>query len=108
MNSDEPLLQTVTHSVSETEGSLFGLSLSRIVWVVIVTVVALIPGTVAIPVLGFPIAAAIIFGPGLVVGFLQLVLFQNKPPGWFFQWIETKITGGHLSPLKSNHSCLDE
>ncbi len=96
---DEPLQQTPTHAAAEAEGALFGLDLSRLKWIVIAVIVGMVPGLLLAPTLGLPLAATIIFGPACLTAFVQLVLFQNRPPGWFIQSIDTKVTGAHLTPL---------
>lgn len=105
---DEPLQHTPTHSANESEGGAFGLDLSRLVWVVVALPVGLVPGWLLAPRVGFLWAAVILFGPALLVALVQFVLFQNRPPGWFLDWLETRLTGGNLTELPFQRSCLDE
>ena len=96
---DEPLRQTPTHAIDEAEGRVLGLNLSGVKWVVIALLLGLVPGFLFQPVLGLAAAATIIFGPALVVAAFQYLFLQDKPPRWFSQWVETRLTGGHFSSL---------
>ena len=107
MPPDQTIDRTSTHSVTEVEVSALGLPISRFKWVIIVSLAGLLPAIKVAEVAGLPVAAALVFGPALCVGAVQLLL-QSKPPGWFREWLETRLTGGHLSPLQSQRSCLDD
>ena len=98
--NDEPLRHTSTHAATETDGRAFGLDLTRLIWVVLALGAGLVPGWLLSTVLSLPVAACIIFGPALVVTIIQFVLLQDKPPGWFINWLDTRLTGGHLTPLR--------
>jgi uncharacterized membrane protein YhdT len=98
--NDEPLHQTPTHAVTETEGRALGLiNLSGVKWVVLALLVGLLPGFLFLPAFGLPVAASCMFGPALVVAAFQYFFLQDKPPRWFAQWVETRLTGGHFSSL---------
>jgi hypothetical protein len=106
MPTDEPILQTPTHSVTEVEVTALGLPVSRVAPVVIATLAGLVPAAVIARDVGLGVAAAIAFCPGAAVGVVQLLL-RDKPPGWVFQFVETKLTGAHMSPLHPRRPCRD-
>ena len=100
MLPDEPLRQTPTHTAEEVEGRVLGLDLSRVKWVLLALVVGLVPGFLCIGPWGLSWATLIMFGPALLGAAVQYFLLQDKPPRWFFQWLETRLTGAHVSPLR--------
>ena len=95
-------------ATTETDGAALGLDLTRLKWVVAALLAGLLPGWLLAPAIGLPLAAGIIFGPAALVALVQLALFQDRPPGWFMDWLDTRLTGAHLTPLHFHHSCLDE
>jgi hypothetical protein len=97
--NDEALRQTSTHAVAETDGRVLGLELKRMIGVLFALVAGLLPGWFIATVVSLPLAACVVFGPALVVLVVQFALLQGKPPGWFLNWLDTRLTGGHLSPL---------
>ena len=99
MDEDEPLRQLPTHSADESEGSVMGVSIASMKWVVLALIAGVLPGFLLIVPLGLLWGAVIIFGPPVAVAAFQILFLQDKPPGWFFQWLETRLLGGHLSPL---------
>ena len=99
MSNDELLRLTSTHAVAETEGRVLGLDLMRLKWVVLALGAGLVPGWLAATVVSLPMAGCVVFGPALAVTVIQFVLLQDKPPGFFINWLDTRLTGGHLSPL---------
>jgi hypothetical protein len=99
MNSEEPIQQTTTHAAQESHGRVLGLELRRVVWVLAVFGLTLLPGLAALRPLGLFWAAAILIGPALSVAAFQILFLQDKPPGWFGEWLITRLGGGHVSPL---------
>jgi hypothetical protein len=85
--------------LTKPKGRVFGLNLSGIKWVVIALLLGLVPGFLFLPVLGLVAAATVMFGPAFVVAVFQYFFLQDKPPRWFSQWVETRLTGGHFSSL---------
>ena len=62
----------------------------------------LLPGSLVIGTFGLVWAAISIFGPALIVAMFQFLFLQDKPPGWLFDWLETRLAGGHMSPLRDH------
>ena len=100
MKPEEPLHQTILPAGQETEGRLWGLDLSRVKWVVLALVLGLLPGFATVELLGLAWASLIMFGPPFCVAAFQFFFLQDQPPGWLSDWVETRLTGGHLSPLR--------
>lgn len=101
---DEPLNQIATHAADETEGRVSILDLARVKWVVLALLSGLLPGYMTLQTFGLAWAAIALFGPAVMVTLIQFFLLQDQPPGWFLDWVETRLTGAHLSML--NHPWL--
>ena len=99
MIPDEPLSQKPSHSSLETDGRVLGLDLGRVISVCLALLFGLLPGFVCVEPLGLLWASVIMFGPAFLVAVFQLLFLQDKPPGWLNDWLRTRLTGGHLSPL---------
>jgi hypothetical protein len=106
MPADEPIMQTPTHSVTEVEVTALGVPVSRFASVAIATLAGLVPAAIIARDVGLPMAAPVAFGPGAAVVVIQYLL-RDKPPGWVFQFVETKLTGAHMSPLHPRRPCRD-
>lgn len=98
-DNDESLLQVFTHVADENCGRLSGLDLARVKWVVLALVIGLLPGFALLESFGLGWASIAMFGPAVLVALFQLLFLQDRPPGWLLSWVETRLTGAHLSLL---------
>lgn len=100
MNHDEPLRTNRPHCVEEREGRFMGITLSRSPWLVGAFILGVLLAVFLIERVGLKSAALALFGPPAVLVVLESLVLRNLPPGYAFNWLETKILGGNLSELE--------